>query len=161
MVRQTAQTLAAVHRIGLSVVSVAPDAVASECLRAALATVAAPVALILAPDCLPDGPGWLSRWRRQTGTRSGACATLISTDAAVAGEEAAGMAIGLNAAAMALLVGEPPRLTSVAADIAARPALRRVPVRGVSVTVYGSSDCPLVDAAERLAAERLREGAGV
>lgn len=158
MVLQTAQALAAIHGVPVRIVSVAPEATASERLRAALSKIQAPVALTLGADCVPSGRGWLVRWRRQTATLPGAAVTLLSVTPAAGAVPGLGEAVGLNAAALARLRAAPPRLTGAAADIAAMPGLRRSAIRSVGATSYGITGCPLVAAAERQAAERLRDG---
>jgi hypothetical protein len=148
MVAAAAEALSAVHRIGVRVVSVSGPALPSEILRAALAEIRAPRCLVVAPDCLPQGTGWLRGWRRRVAARAEARA-IVAAARNWDGGEAAGYAIGLNAAAIARLLGTRPVLPGVAGDLAATAGIARVRARGLEIKSFAAAaPSGLVDAIE-------------
>lgn len=129
MVRDAAVTLSAVHRIGLRVVSVAPQALASECLRAALASVRAPRAVVLGAGTLPVRRGWLAAWRRRVAP--GSAGRAVIAEARLPGHcTAGGYILGLDAAALSRLLSRGPVLPGILADIRATAGLGFADLRG-------------------------------
>ncbi len=121
MVLPSAETLSAVHRVGLRVVSVVPQAMPSEGLRAALRAVRAPRCIAVGAGILPTRPGWLAGWRRRMG---GAAPRAVAAEVSTPGDgNADGYVIGLNSAAAALLASSKPRLPGGLADLRATPGL--------------------------------------
>ncbi len=148
-VLRAAEMLSSVHRIGLSVVSVASEALPSEALRAALRSVRAPKCVAMGKDVLPDGPGWLAACRRRI---AGPLPRVVTAKATVVGgAEAGGYVVGLNDAARMRLGRSKPLLPSVLPDLHATPDL---PVGGMKwdgFTTFGDAvDDPLADAVELL-----------
>ncbi len=135
---EVAETLSAVHRIGIRVVSVAGPALPSEVLRAALAEIRAPRCLVVGPDCLPRGTGWLKAWRRRIAASSEARA-IVAGARDWDGGNAAGYALGLNAAAIARLLGARPLLPGVTGDLSATAGIASVRARGLDVAGFAAS----------------------
>ncbi len=155
MVRDAAEVLSAVHRIGLRVVSAAPQALPSECLRAALWSVRAPRAVALGPGTLPGRRGWLAAWRRRIAARATARAVTAEVRHPGAGD-AGGYIVGLDPAAMSLLLACRPMLPGVLADLRATARLAIAGVSGDGFVTY--EDCvpdALVRAVEAVVAGRI------
>ncbi len=158
MVRQTVETLSLVHRIGLRLVSVAGEAFMSERLRAALAETRAPAVLALGPGCVPDGAGWLARWRRRI--TSGPAPRVVKAAAIGYAGSDRGLdgVIGLNQAAIGRLVPTRPLLPEVVDDLAATRGLSVSSTRGLAVTTYQADmSRPLVRETSRLVVAAHRE----
>lgn len=157
MVRDTAEVLSAVHRIGLRVVSLAPQAQPSECLRTALGSVRAPKAVALGSGILPGRRGWLSSWRRRVAAGSGSRA--VTAEAFSQGvSDACGYIVALDAAAMSCLLSRKPILPGVLADIRATTGLSIADIDGNEFTIfedYVPDD--LAHAVEALVVDRIAE----
>jgi hypothetical protein len=157
MVRATAEALAAVHRIGVRVVSVASESFPSERLRAALVETRAPAVLALGAGCLPAAAGWLAAWKRRIG--SGADPRVILAE--VLGFDGSarehGDSAGLNTAAVARLMQTRPLLPSIASDLTATQAVTAASARGLSVTAYERDADALSRMAEQLAVAAAKD----
>jgi len=138
MVRDAAEVLSAVHRVGLRVVSVAPQSLPSECLRAALKSVRAQKTVALGPGTLPGRRGWLSLWRRRIMAGSASRAVTAEARHPAAGD-ARGYIVGLDHAAMTRLLSCGPILPGVLGDIRATTGLAVVGVKGDGFATY--EDC--------------------
>jgi hypothetical protein len=156
MVRDIAEVLSAVHRVGVRVVSVARQAMPSECLRAALGSVLATKVVALGPTTLPGDRGWLPAWRRRIALSSAAC--VVRAELRYQGASDAGYVIGLNPAAIACLRASRAILPSVLADIRATTGLAMTATKGVGFVSYDdSAPDNLARAVETLVADRLAE----
>ena len=138
MVRDAAEVLSPMHRVGLRVVSVAPQALPSECLRAALKSVRAQKAVALGPGTLPDRRGWLPSWHQRV-TVSSASRAVTAEARHPGGGDARGYIVGLDPKAMSRLLSVGPILPGVLADIRATTGLAVLEVNGDGFTTY--EDC--------------------
>ncbi len=156
VVRNVAEMLSAVHRVGLRVVSMAPQALPSECLRAALESVRAPKVVALGPSTLPGDRGWLPALRRHVAASSDA--RVVRAEPRHQGAGDGGYVLGLNPAAVACLRDSRPILPSVLADLRATTGLAVTVTKGVGFTSYDDSvPDELARAVETLVADRNTE----
>jgi hypothetical protein len=160
LVQQTVASLAAVHRVGIRLVSVAAESFASERLRAALAETRAPKVLALGPGDLPARSGWLAAWRRRVGPADVPTAAWVAGTGCEGSERGTDTTVGLNAPAVAQLVAARPLLPDVGPDLRATPGLAHLTARSLAVTSYEPAEgCELTREAQKIAVEAAQERA--